>query len=383
MSIKLGNIPDIHNGSFDVKFLAHFAKAKDVFPHVDQQFKPEPPPFEGTVDAFIAKHNNDPELQRQMKNKVRKCPNCSKPNAFTLPFCNQCGAAISNEPISFSDNVFMGFVYGIQKGPFPFTISMRFQDKDFIVIDDLLALTPCHLNCIPTSKYIPDFRYLLKRPKDGLVILNNLFDISWRVLEEQFWNNEAWRKKIIKNADSLKVGDLKAHVAAGLNYPPSQYQLHLQFMLPPFLPFQYFQCLNGVHFTPGRFFPYEYVRSILQLNEPYDLKEDTPVEVIIEHYKGKGVDYDAVHKVCYDRYQASHQKLANWSKEDFAAVIVNDKVYQFKDGDTLALTTDDTKTPRDADKITLQNYGRPYKDGKPTGTYYQHAKQSPKDIESW
>ena len=41
----------------------------------------------------------------------------------------------------------------------------------------------------------------------------------------------------------------------GLNFPPSQYQLHLQFMLPPLMPFHWKLYKEGVHFTPGRFFP--------------------------------------------------------------------------------------------------------------------------------
>ena len=33
--------------------------------------------------------------------------------------------------------------------------------------------------------------------------------------------------------------EIKTHVMCGLNFPPSQYQLHVQFMLPPLLPFHY------------------------------------------------------------------------------------------------------------------------------------------------
>jgi len=28
------------------------------------------------------------------------------------------------------------------------------------------------------------------------------------------------------------------------------------------------------------------------------------------------------------------------------------------------------------DKVALQNYGRPYKNGRPVGNYYKHAKKS-------
>lgn len=47
------------------------AKAKDgVHPHISHLPCSPTPAFAGTVDDFIAKHNNDPALLRQMKNKV-------------------------------------------------------------------------------------------------------------------------------------------------------------------------------------------------------------------------------------------------------------------------------------------------------------------------
>jgi hypothetical protein len=35
--------------------------------------------------------------------------------------------------VSFSDNVFMGFVYGIARGAFPLTLSLRLQTPDVLV----------------------------------------------------------------------------------------------------------------------------------------------------------------------------------------------------------------------------------------------------------
>ena len=59
--------------------------------------------------------------------------------------------------MTYSHNIFMGFIYGVQKGPFPFTISIRLQTPDMLAFDDLLALCPCHLNIIPTTAYISDW----------------------------------------------------------------------------------------------------------------------------------------------------------------------------------------------------------------------------------
>jgi len=179
---------------------------------------------------------------------------------------------------------------------------------------------------------------------------------------------------------------LRGHVAAGFNYPPSQYQLHLQFMLPPFTPFHYQQYLNGLHFTPGRFFPIEYVLSILSLNLPYDVKEDTPVEEIIAYYETKGVSYDKIHRDCYQRYGASHLDLANYAKQDFEGVIIGNKYYQFgNDGSQLVETQEDIKGIIEQDKNMLQNYGRPYSNaGKPYGSYYKFAKKvEENNVEVW
>lgn len=49
----------------------------------------------------------------------------------------------------------------------------------------------------------------------------------------------------------------------GYNYPPSQNQLHIHYMLPVLIPHQYMLYLQGVHFTHMRFFPTSYVDKVL------------------------------------------------------------------------------------------------------------------------
>lgn len=83
----------------------------------------------------------------------------------------------------------------------------------------------------------------------------------------------------------LQEAELESHLCVGCNYPPSQYQLHLQFMLPPFLPYHYRLYLDGVHFTHERFFPVEYLKKVLELGEAYPVKDDTPIEDIIAHFR--------------------------------------------------------------------------------------------------
>jgi len=243
------------SGTFTVQQAAYLAKAKEVFPYVNQLAEETPFSIEGSPDDVIAKYKND-NFAKRSKNKVKKCPSCSKAVAFTMSHCNSCSADLSKTEITFTNNVFVGFMYGIQKGPFPFTISIRNQTPDFLVFDDLLSLCPCHLNVIPTTKYLPDWRYLLKKPVEGKVLAEQLFNITWDTVVKQFLSNDQWRSKILSNGGKYSPEVLRGHVAAGFNYPPSQYQLHLQFMLPPFVPNHYQQYLNGLHFTAGRFFPY-------------------------------------------------------------------------------------------------------------------------------
>lgn len=90
-------------------------------------------------------------------------------------------------------------------GPFPFTISMRSSEEDMIVFDDLLSLTPCHLNVIPTDVYCADWRYLLLKPKEGLEVLMKMYNSALKVVKEQFIGNKEWGRKVLKNFDSLTV----------------------------------------------------------------------------------------------------------------------------------------------------------------------------------
>jgi hypothetical protein len=363
-----------NSGTFTVQQSAYYAKAKEVFPYVNQLPEQTPCAIEGTPDELIAKLKDD-NFEKRSKNKVRKCPACSKAVAFTLPNCNSCGTDITKTEISFTNNVFVGFTYGIQKGPFPFTLSIRHQCPEYLVFDDLLSLCPCHLNVIPTTKYLPDWRYLLKKPVEGKALAEHLFSITWDTIVKQFLSDDKWRSKILSKGGQFSPEFLSGHVAAGFNYPPSQYQLHLQFMLPPFTPFHYQQYLNGLHFTAGRFFPIEYVLSILSLNLAYDVKEDTSVEEIIAFYESKGISYDKIHRECYQRYGLSHLELANYQKDDFEGVIIGSKFYQFREGNHLEETQEDIKVIIEKDKMVLQNYGRPYNAGKPSGSYYKFAKK--------
>lgn len=355
------------------------------YPRVNMLPEATPPAFEGTPDDYVAANSTVEGFADQMRNKVRKCAQCGKPNAFTLSVCNACGDDLTKVEVGFTPNIFMGFVYGIQKGPFPYTISLRHQDESTIVFDDLLSLTPAHLNCVPTDVFIPDFRYLLLKPAEGLKVINRMFDSCFAVLKSQFLENDAFRKTL-RGADKLTDDDFRELVVAGLNYPPSQYQLHLQFMLPPFLPFQWRQCLADVHFTPERFFPIRFVREVLDhlisTGETYSFEPDTPVTATIAHFKEKGLDYGTIHAAEVQRFFDSHRKLAQFDPAAFQYVTVGDQVFDMS-GDAPKPVEVAANDVVNADKTALQNYGRPYgENGRPGGTYYKFAKK-PSDVRTW
>jgi len=363
-------------------------------PHVDAKAGRATATFAGSVDEFVAAHEaaaggggGDAGLRGRMKNRVRRCA-CGKSVAYTLPACNLCGASLAGASITLVDNVFTGFIHGIARcAQFPLTISLRAETPAYLVFDDLLALSLCHLNVVPTTQYIPDWRYLLRRPRAALQLVREMHAMCAAVLREQFLANASWRTRMLRDGGGgLSDDQLVAAVAAGFNMPPSQYQLHLQFIMPPLLPYQHLMLLLGNHFTYGRFFPLEYVVAVLERlgDTPLEggVSDDTPIEDIVARIrKTYGIDYDECHKLCCERIARDHDRLANWRAEDFAAYGVGEKVFSIADGSELPNVT--AKSVAAADKLALQSYGRPYTaEGKPSGTFYSFAKQ-PADIDIW
>uniref|UniRef100_A0A7S1M4Y5 HIT domain-containing protein n=1 Tax=Neobodo designis TaxID=312471 RepID=A0A7S1M4Y5_NEODS len=337
------------------------------------------------------------KLQRILRNKVKKCPACGKPNGFTLAACNACGGPLGNVAVSHSTNVFMCFVLGIARGPFPMTISIRKQTDTTLVLDDLLALSPLHFNAIPTDAHIPDWRYLLRRPAQGLALIRKLQSELHATANEQFMSNEAWRNACIAGGAPLPAD---AYVS-GFNFPPSQYQLHIQFMAPMLVPHHRYQYLRGTHYTEGRFFPYAYVDAVLDAavgkfgadgaGIPAELlQEDTPVEAIVAFAESAlGQSYAEAHKRAYDRAGALYAQYATWKPDQFRGVAAENgetgklEVTLNHGGSERITDAAQVNAMINEDKLALQNYGRPYDDaGKPTGTYYSFPRDAA-DVELW
>jgi len=218
----------------------------------------------------------------------------------------------------------------------------------------------------------------------GATLLEGMDNAAWKACLEQFVGHSEWTE-LVNVADPEM--NLRQHVMKGMNYPPSQFQLHLQYIVPPMTPFNTYMMRKRKHYTYGRFFPLEYVMLCLEYEkkDPHPSKwaevADTAIDDVIEYYNKKGVRYSDVHREALERYEASDSLLAKWPSVAFGACVL--------DGTTVVRTTpinsDELETAakiQAADKDILQNYGRPYKDGKPSGTYYSFAKE-PGAVEVW
>ena len=89
------------------------------------------PAVPGTMSEFRIAHGDNSALISQLQNDIKSCGACGKVCGYNLSFCNACGATLPAE-VSHSNNIFMAFVYGIEKVPFPAQISIRHQTPELL-----------------------------------------------------------------------------------------------------------------------------------------------------------------------------------------------------------------------------------------------------------
>jgi hypothetical protein len=354
------------------QYLAGYREEKvSAFPVVPRKDVKAPHKHEGNIDDLF---KNFPDLEKSLYNDVKVCTKCGKPCAFTLITCNSCGATLPDY-LSKSENVFSAFLFGVKSATkgFPLTISLRHETEDVLIFDDMLQLTPCHLNGISKKYYIPDWRYLLQSPKKGLEVMDGL-ERELMTATKVFLADPVFRKTLYR--DGITDEYILSHIIASFNFPPSQFQMHVQWLVQPMTPFQHLMQLQKNHFHHGRGFPLTYVRKLLQLDKPYDVKKETPIEEIMAYYKELGVDYDKEWAMWYyDICVAGTDATQNWIAEDFKYVVEDGKVKTFtvENGTIMPgeeVAGEDPNKIQTRDKAIFQQYGRPYDDaGKPTGTY--------------
>ena len=302
----------------------------------------------------------------QMWNEVRKCGGCGKPNAMTLTECNSCAAALPEETTQ-TANLFSAIVYGYEA----VGLSLRSQTKDVLVIDDLLALSGCHLNAIWAEHFVPDVRFLFAKPAAGLAIVRRMKAALDDVCLKQFAANPDFVKSQFKTPPASPQDFLDA-VACGFNTPPSQYQLHMQYILFPVVPFHAANLVKGLHFTKGRFCPISYVEAALaklaaadKAVPGVDLK--TSMDDIFSAVKDTtGLDYEQEWEKAVARLPDVQARYGAYYKDNF------DGAHSDKDGA-------DPNTAHD--KLLLTSYGRPYGEAgnAVANNHYAHAK-APGDL---
>ena len=284
-----------------------------------QQAGAAEPKADMTVAEFAAAAA--PEVGAQMWNRSKKCGACGKINAVTMVNCNGCGASLAQTPETATENVPMGFVYGVAKTKnFPLKLSMRLQEPTMLVYDDPLARATCHMNAIPTNVHLPDWRWLLTRPADALPLLRRLEDAAWRAVEANFYSNDGWRASVLREGACPTSAALRPHCIAAFNAVVSQYQLHMHYIVPPFRPDSYHSLIIGRRFEKGRWLPMAYVYAALEALGGEGIADAPNMETaeLLAMLEAKGApNYSEAYDAEIERNIASHKALANWSPDAF------------------------------------------------------------------
>ncbi|KAF4653131.1 Methylosome subunit pICln [Perkinsus chesapeaki] len=315
------------------------------------------PRFSGTADDLLESLQSPASKQKaecMLRNVVKICNACGKACAITLDICNSCSGDIKDTPKSYTDNVMMCFMLGIEGTPrCPLTIPIRSQSPSYLCYDDLLASSPCHLNVIPTEHYLPDWRWLLTRPRDGLEIMESLYQVAKDVATSQFLSNREFLQKLFSPSLVNEILRDPGHfvdnyVMSGFDYPPSQMQLHLQFIV---------------------------LNSLVESSATIDLIGQTDAESVVEYIKEcTGIDYYTHHRQMMGRFKLNNRVSANWQADDFEFIVVSppenssdkDMVISLRSGESIPKKS--SVALQSDDKLVLQNYGRPYSImGAPTG----------------
>lgn len=356
----------------------------NAFPQVDipKGIGTATPKFSGGFDAFVAA---TPAVKDQASNLIKKCPQCGKPCAITMTNCNACNASLTEVETTKSPNLFVGFVFGVDKAGFPLKISLRAEEPGLMVFDDPLAITRAHILAVPTDTYCPDIRSLFTAPNQGLALLQRMDNAAWVVLRDGPLADKAWRQKALSAAgNKMSVDALRPHVIGAFNLPPSQYQLHLQYMLPPLLPQHVGVYKKGAHFMKMRHFPFAYVVEALKAFDAAGKTIPGVTEMtapqLVKAVEELGVNYEKAWKADMAKLDKSNLLLANYDPADFDYAIVDGQVIDKNKPAVPAaqrVPAEGAPSAKDvdgADKMALQGYGRPYTDGKPGGVYYSHAR---------
>lgn len=316
-----------------------------------------------------------PALQRLgraiLYNPVKVCPVCHKPNGHTLQQCNKCRSSLTSVQLSETPNLFTSFVLGLaSSGRLPLRVSLRHEDAATMVFDDPLSLAPLHFCAVPTRTVIPDWRFLTVTPAEGRRVHRDLLEACHDAARRDFFDDAAWCTSLLRDGAAV---DWQWHMVAGYNYPPSQNQLHVQYMSPALMPHQHMLFQRGVHFTHLRFFPVDYVAACLERLEATgtccthaDLQ--LPIEEFVAQLERMcGVSYRDVHAAFLEKVAASYALWANWQPEHFEGEYVCDDAeggaegravfHPFSPSAEAAVEVVSEQAAFERERKSLENYG--------------------------
>ena len=222
------------------------------------------------------------QLNKQFFNVARVCESsdCKKPLGPSLQSCNKCKT--KQTKLLISDNISSNLVSLLYRLSYNDRSLLKdtcnelylsnpiLYDSDcietedntdiaFMTYSDILDLSIVHLNAIPMNTWCPNITYLFKYPYSGIKLIKNLYHAC-----------QQSALQIIRKISGIDIKSIPGKfLAVGFNFPPSENQLHLQFLVMPMKIGEY-ELLKedsethlSIHFTQYRFIFYKYILRAL------------------------------------------------------------------------------------------------------------------------
>jgi hypothetical protein len=233
---------------------------------------------------------------------------------------------------------------------------------------------------------------LFLNPSRGIEIIDSLFEKATRAATEMLKVEGFCRKFLSSDALELlhAMGPdkfIRRFVFSGFNYPPSQCQLHLQFILPPYVPYHAVLLAEGKHSDKDRFFTYDFLRNCLQKMVE---KQKRILVGEIDSMIGRELVKYIQDRLDVDYYKSYHESLArhrdndkflgNWTRSDFKYVVVDKRIVfpvEVLDGEQLVPLDMKPAEIQARDKDAITSYG------KGTGLQYYSFAKEPDQVEDW
>jgi len=322
----------------------------DKIPFVDPLHGMVEPQW-ASLQAFRQKYANtdlssllDSHHQRDVMLKSLICKNCGvRSLASAMGKCQGCSRNLAGKPA----NTAMCHAFGIQsddlvdKG----VLSIRYQHENIpvLVTDDALSWSPLHFNVMPTTTLIPDWRYLLLNPSKAEALLDQMFLAACEATSS-FLHDHRMREFFLSPPISgwpehIQQVDLerfcRQHVIYGFHWPSPNYQLCMQWIVPPVFPWHWHHIMTRTHLPDNTWFSYEFVREALKeaarghqgemIHRILSAEHTDELALALRDLMAKSEDYRKVSIATKQRYRDAQSRLANWDRDDLFECTVVDE----------------------------------------------------------